>query len=245
MEKFPEPNSLDSMEGVPYQPSEQFVPNSTEKRSESEDVLNGKNESPEKVIKPASIDLSEQAQLDKLRSELGISPEGNKKINNDEVSSVETQTKIHEANLDQIRESFSRLSSSIGELEETLVSQGFTHIRMDADNLKGICAEGIDLTKIQAFLISFLANLRREFMPKSDHEKLSLTPHNFLIIIDSLDSLKGKIIGVRKQIDSLYIGEQTSQKEISETMRVILLTISRKIISLSDARDALIRLLKR
>ena len=85
-------------------------------------------------------------------------------------------------------------------------------------------------------------NLKRDFMPKGERERLSIEPHNFTTILDSLDQLRGVFTGLRSKIDKRPSPDTTPElTQVSTDIGRITASIRTKMDMLEEAHTALRR----
>lgn len=206
------------------------------------------------VIKANSDDIQkkeeqskkDEAAIEKVRESLGIVQ--SERHNNQELVADKIQERVQQEIQKEMGKSLVRLSEEIQHLEDAMRINGFTRIPFNTDELRGSVAnELIDFSKAAQAVDDLHTNLRKNFKSENDSGKMSTDPYRFTRVIDSLDSLKGALIGVRNKIDKspMVDNEKFNALKLSESLTKAINTTRRKMDDLDEAQVVLRRYLDR
>jgi hypothetical protein len=243
MEKIPENNSLGSMEGVPRQDTSLVFEDDYEGEVRLQEANKGVFPKEEREVEVGIGKIAEDEKaLEVVRNNLGIggvihsSQHENKDLGQAE---QKTQERIESAHIEDIRKATGQLSAEIQSLEDVLRSNGFYPIVFDAESINAIVANELDVGKVRVFLGDLLTNLRKDFMPRSEAQKLSIEPYQFQRLLDSLDELKSTFVGLRNLINKRPNIVNPQLKILSEDVKKIITVIALKMDSVEEIHSTL------
>jgi hypothetical protein len=217
----------------------------TEKKSEEIPAPKSVVEKPAEVIDTTAAKeeqlKKDTVDLKKVRETLGIiQPE--KSDTQDAVIDT-TPERIQREFQKEFGKSISRLSGEIQEFEDGLKLNKFNRISFQSEGLRtAVTDESVDFQKTIQEIDNLQMNLKKDFMPRNDRDRLSIEPYNFTRTIDSLDRLKGSLIGLRSKIDKRPVTDnETDTKRLSESLTKAINTARRKMDDMEEIQTALRR----
>lgn len=250
------------------QAEEEFVqdvikPDQLQKDIDKEIKGGSKNRQEEITTLTESIETTKK-ELREARQELGLPPteeeppsivqdrERIKKLQDeqkglkeqDEISPEdEPAKKIEHEFTKELGKAFIRLSSQIQELEDSLKLNKLNRIPFNAENIQAVSIEdSVNFQKALEVIGDLQTDLRKDFIPQDDRNKLSIEPINFTRIIDSLNELRGAIINIRGKIDKRpKIENPAEAEELSDDLKKVLYIIRIKMEGLEESRTLLQR----
>jgi|GEM_PF-3158279 len=195
--------------------------------------------------------MQNEASLAKVRAELGITAPASASVKNSpqeqnpenpKPGEEQEREKITRAIYEDMRNAFNRFAGEVQELETSLKSNKFAPLSLHAEDMK-MFEEGVfDAKKAHTVLDTLNTDLRREFMPKAEHDRLSIEPLNYSRLLDALDEVRGVVVGLRSKVDK---SNQTLNSPeliaLSKDMTGIATTIRKKMDALEEMQTALRR----
>ncbi len=198
--------------------------------------------SEESVVTPlaptGNQEKKDEEALKKVREELSVNQSEKSESQEDE-----TQEKIRREFNKELGKSVARLSGEIQEFEESLRINKFNPISFHVEEFRSAMTdEGVDLQKLTQTLDDFQTSLKKDFMPKDERDRMSIQPHNFARVIDTLDSVKGSLIGTRSRVErALPSDGELDGKKLSENLTRVINMARRRMDQMQEAQTALRR----
>jgi hypothetical protein len=190
--------------------------------------------------------LADRKKIEQLKTEQEALEATQIKPQNEAEQKNETQKRVEKEFTIEIGRSLVRLSSEIEEFESTLKNNKFNPIPFHAEEFRTtVTDESVDLGMVTRAFTDLYTAMRKDFMPSDDEDKLSIEPYNFSRVIDSLDELRGVIIGLKKQINERPSEDEKINQELSSSITKVVNTIRTKMDNLEDSKTTLRRLKER
>jgi hypothetical protein len=189
---------------------------------------------------------SDALALKKVREELGISV-ADKNINDTKLNTrtgVNLKEKIENNDNRRLNDSFRVLSAHLSDFQGSLKGNRFNSVSFDSDGLKRIGdMEAFDPKKASEIIQGITRNFKRDFLPESSKDRMSIEMFNFTRVIESIDELRNRFIKLRSSVrDGKHPDNESDYEELARDISNLINVMRRKTDDLGEALSALRRL---